>query len=283
LDGIKKTKIFAINVFRYVKKLLLKYISDGGPIMASSIAFYFLFSVFPLMLILISLSGILIDRFNFQTTILDFATERIPLIYNFIESNITGILENITEIGVVGFIFFIFGATYVFDSIQFSLNRIYKTKSQRKFWKQKVFGFLIVTLILVISILSFLFSTLLFYLANTVVNYFELNKSLTEPLLKTLFIFLGLLFNFAIFSLIYFFGTNRRIHFKYHIYKGALVAALTWELSKHIFIIYINNFGNFELTYGSIGSIIGFLLWIYISSLILVLGAEINSLDLVQA
>lgn len=281
MHKIKKIKKFSLNVFRYLRKLSAKYISDGGIIMASSIAFYFLFSIFPLMLLLISFSGILIDKFNIQTTILNFVEERFPIIYNFTESNIIKIVENRAGIGIAGFIFLMIATTYVFDSIQFSLNRIYKTKTQRKFWKQKIFGFLIITLIFILILMSFLLSTSLFYLTGSIVNFLKLNQSILSPLFKSISILLGLLFNFATFSLIYFFGTNRKTHFKYHIYKGALFAALTWEISKHIFIFYINKFGNFELTYGSVGSIIGFLLWVYISSLILVMGAEINSLDLV--
>ena len=248
--------------------------------MASSIAFYFLFSIFPLMLILISFSGILINKLNIQATILDFIEERIPIIYSFTESNIEKIIENRASIGIVGFLFLVIATTYVFDSIQFSLNRIYKTKSQRKFWKQKIFGFLIMTLIFIIIFLSFLLSTSLFYLASTIINFFKLNKSISTFLFKSIPIFLGLLFNFAVFSLVYFFGTNRKTHFKHHIYKGALTAAFAWEISKHIFIFFINKFSILELTYGSVGSIIGFLLWVYISSFILLLGAEINSLDI---
>jgi len=280
LRKISKIKKFILNVFKYLKKLSAKYISDGGIVMASSIAFYFLFSIFPLMLLIISFSGTLINKFNIESTILDFVGERIPIIYSFTESNITKIIDNRTSIGITGFIFLVIATTYVFDSIQFSLNRIYKTKTQRKFWKQKIFGFLIITLILIILILSFLMSTSLFYLANNLVYYLSLKDSISSLLFKFISILLGLAFNFAIFSLIYFFGTNRKTHFKYHIYRGALFAALAWEISKHIFIFYINNFVNLELTYGSVGSVISFLLWVYISSIILVIGAEINSLDL---
>ncbi|MEA2015770.1 MAG: YihY/virulence factor BrkB family protein [Actinomycetota bacterium] len=277
-----KIKYFILSAFKYLRKLSGKYISDGCIIMASSIAFYFLFFIFPLGLLLISLSGILINRFEFQSTILSFVEERIPIIYGFAESNLSKIVENRTSIGITGFIFLAISTTYIFDSIQLSLNKIYKTRTQRKYWKQKIFGFLIITLILIIVIISFLLSTSFFYLANRIVDYFKLNDSISSPLFKSISIILGLAFNFAIFSLIYFFGTNKKTHFKYHIYKGALFAAIAWELSKHIFIFYINKFVNFELTYGSIGSIIGFLLWIYISSLILIMGAEINSLDLVE-
>jgi membrane protein len=277
---MSKIRFFLVNAFDYIKRLSLKFILDGCPIMASSIAFYFLFSVFPLILIFISLSGIFIDRLDIQTTILGFVEERIPIIYSFTESNIEKIIENRASIGIIGFIFLAIIATYVFDSIQFSLNRVYKTKSQRRYWKQKIFGFLIITLTFTIIFLSFLLSTALFYLTNTVIGFFDLNESLSTFLLRYISIFLGLLLNFAIFGIVYFFGTNRKTHFKHHIYKGALIAAFLWEISKHIFIFFINRFANFEMAYGSIGSIIGFLLWIYISSYIFLIGAEVNSLDI---
>jgi membrane protein len=277
---MSKIRFFLVNAFDYIKRLSLKFILDGCPIMASSIAFYFLFSVFPLILIFISLSGIFIDRLDIQTTILGFVEERIPIIYSFTESNIEKIIENRASIGIIGFIFLAIIATYVFDSIQFSLNRVYRTKSQRRYWKQKIFGFLIITLTFIIIFLSFLLSTALFYLTNTVIGFFDLNESLSTFLLRYISIFLGLLLNFAIFGIVYFFGTNRKTHFKHHIYKGALIAAFLWEISKHIFIFFINRFANFEMAYGSIGSIIGFLLWIYISSYIFLIGAEVNSLDI---
>ena len=277
-----KIKIIGLAVFKYIRKLYGKYIADGCVIMSSSIAFYFLFFIFPFVLLLISLSGILINRFDVQSTILGFVEERVPIIYSFTESNITKIVEKRASIGITGSIFLILSTTYIFDSIQFSLSRIYKTKTQRKYWKQKIFGFIIMTLILIIVIISFLLSTSFFYLANIIVDRLELHESISSPLFKTISIMLGLTFNFAIFSLIYFFGTNKKTHFKYHIYKGALFAAIAWEISKHIFILYINKFVNFELTYGSVGSIISFLIWIYVSSIILVMGAEINSLDLVE-
>jgi len=275
-----KLKIFLLKIFGYLKRLSVKFISDGCPMMASSIAFYFLFSIFPLMLILISMSGTFIDKLNIQTAIVDFVRERIPIIYAFTESNIEKVIENRASIGIAGFIFLAIAATYVFDSIQFSLNRIYRTRSQRRFWKQKIFGFLIISLIFIIILLSFMLSTSLFYLTNTIIDFFKLNESVSTFLFRSISIFLGLLFNFAVFSLVYFFGTNRKTHFKHHIYKGALTAAFAWEVSKHIFIFFINRFSSFELVYGSVGSIISFLLWIYISSFILLLGAEINSLDI---
>ncbi|MCG9479956.1 MAG: YihY/virulence factor BrkB family protein [Actinomycetia bacterium] len=276
MPNLAKTRIL---ITRYIKKLINEFISDGTMMLASSIAYYFLFSIFPLMLILISFTGFIIDTLNIQTTILDFIQERIPIIYNFTESNIENTIQNRRSIGIIGIVFLLVATTYVFDSVQYALNKIYSTESQRKFWQQKAFGILIISMVFVLILLSFLSSTVLFYLAQTIFDLINITENISQTLIKALSLVVSLAFNFSIFCLIYFFGTNRRINFK-NIYKGALFGAAGWEITKHIFLIYLNQFANFELTYGSVGSIIGFLLWVYISSLILLIGAQINSLSL---
>ncbi|MDZ7838460.1 MAG: YihY/virulence factor BrkB family protein [Actinomycetota bacterium] len=276
MPNLAKTRIL---ITRYIKNLINEFISDGTMMLASSIAYYFLFSIFPLMLILISFSGFVIDTLNIQTTILDFIQERIPIIYDFTESNIESTIQNRRSIGIIGIVFLLVATTYVFDSIQFALNKIYGTESQRKFWQQKAFGILIISMVFVLLLLSFLSSTVLLYLAQNIFDLINITEDISQTLIKALSLVVGLVFNFSIFCLIYFFGTNRRINFK-NIYRGALFGTIAWEITKHVFLIYLDQFANFELAYGSVGSMIGFLLWVYISSLILLIGAQINSLSL---
>jgi membrane protein len=265
------------RIFAYLKKLIKKFMADGCHILASSIAFYSILSIFPALLILISVSGVVINRFNIQTDILVFVEERIPIIYGFVDNNVTSIIENRASIGIIGFIILFFSSTYVFDSIQFALNKIFKTGAHRKYWKQKLFGFLIIFLIFLITILTFSLSTGLFYLSNNLIKLLNIGETVSGSLLKILSIGTGIFFNFLIFILIYYFGTNKQVNFQ-QIYPGALMIAVGWEALKHIFIIYLERFSNYQLTYGSIGSVIAFLLWVYISGMLLLLGAEINSL-----
>jgi membrane protein len=218
-----------------------------------------------------------INRFSIQSDILIFVEERIPIIYGFVDNNITRIIENRTSIGIVGFVFLFFSATYVFDSVQIALNKIFRTKTQRRYWLQKLYGFLIIFLMLLIIIITFSISTGLFYLSNNLINFFNIEESISLNIPKVLSIITGIFFNFLIFILIYYFGTHKNIYFK-QIYRGALTIAIGWEGVKHIFIVYLNRFANYQLTYGSVASVIAFLLWVYISSLIFLLGAEINSL-----
>lgn len=274
---MKIVKKILKNISRYLRRLFRKYIKDECHIFASSIAFYSIFSLFPAMLIFISFTGIVINKFSIQADILVFVEERIPIIYGFVDNNITRIIENWASIGIIGFIFLFLSSTYVFDSIQFALNKIFKAKTQRRYWKQKLFGFLIIFLILLIIIITFSISTGLFYLSNNIIEFFNIEESISVNAPRILSVIMGILFNFLIFVLVYYFGTHRDISFK-KVYKGALTIAIGWEGVKHLFIIYINRFSDYQLAYGSIASVIAFLLWVYISSLIFLLGAEINSL-----
>ncbi|MCJ7666246.1 MAG: YihY/virulence factor BrkB family protein [Actinobacteria bacterium] len=276
MNKLKIVKVLK-GISVYLHRLFSKFIKDECHILASSIAFYSIFSLFPAMLIFISLTGIVISRFSIHSDILVFVEERIPIIYGFVDNNITRIIKNRASIGIAGFIFLFVSSAYVFDSIQFALKKIFRAKTPRKYWKQKLYGFLIIFLILLIILITFSISTGLFYLSNNIIKFFNIEESISANIPKVLSVIIGIFFNFLIFTLIYYFGTHRDINFK-KIYRGALTIAIGWEGVKHLFIIYLNKFSNYQLTYGSIASVIAFLLWVYISSIVFLVGAEINSL-----
>jgi membrane protein len=272
-----KIKILIKKIFLYFIKLYKKIIEDRCQIFASSIAFYSILSIFPALLIFFSLSGMVINKFSLQSNILVFVEERIPIVYDFVYTNIINIVNHRTSLGIIGFLILFITSSYVFDSIQVALNKIFMTETQRKFWKQKIYGFLIMFLIFLMIVITFSLSTSLFYLSNTLIDVLNIEKSLSTELLKSLSIVIGILFNFLIFILIYYFGINKKINLR-QIYRGAIIAAVGLEGAKHLFIFYIERFANYQLTYGSVGSVIAFLSWVYISSMILLLGAEIDSL-----
>jgi len=265
------------KVYSYLHRLVRKFIDDRCQILAASITFYSTLSIFPAILILIAFSGYVIKSFSIQANILAFVEDRIPLIYEFVNNNLSSIIANRHSLGIIGLVIVFFAATYVFDSIQYAMNRIFRTDTHRKYWKQKLYGFLIVVLVFVIIVTTFTLSTGLFYLSNNLFEIFDVDHSSSVIILKVISIAVGILFNFLIFTLIYYFGTNKRIYFR-QIYRGALTIAFGWEAVKYLFVFYIDKFANYQLVYGSVGSVIAFLLWIYISSMIMLLGAEINSL-----
>ena len=93
---------------------------------------------------------------------------------------------------------------------------------------------------------------------------------------ETLARILPFLFSLTIFLLIYKFTPNTRTYWRY-IWPGAVLAAVLFEVSKSIFVFYVDNFANYEEVYGSLASVIVLLAWTYFSGLILITGAEFTS------
>jgi membrane protein len=78
---------------------------------------------------------------------------------------------------------------------------------------------------------------------------------------------------YCMFSLIYKIIPNKRVHIK-SVLQAALFASLLWELAKHLFAWYVVHLGGYSLFYGSLSTLVIFVLWVYYSSTILIVGGE---------
>jgi membrane protein len=87
---------------------------------------------------------------------------------------------------------------------------------------------------------------------------------------------LGFIFSFVIFLTLFKIMPNARTYWRY-VWPGALITAILFEIGRTVFGIYFNNFTNYALVYGTIGSIIAILVLIYYSAIILVLGVEVTA------
>src|SRR5207237_4335681 len=75
--------------------------------------------------------------------------------------------------------------------------------------------------------------------------------------------------------LLYRLTPNLALPWRWHV-PGAVVSVVGWLLTTAAFAVYVANFGKFNATYGAIGGVVVLLLWLYLSSLVMLLGAEIN-------
>jgi membrane protein len=128
-------------------------------------------------------------------------------------------------------------------------------------------------------LIVYLITTPLFYFSDAIVDYIKTTGIVTSMFLKVISNFADVLLTFSIFTILYYFSLYRKMGFK-KIYVGALVAAVLWVIGKHIIIIFFKYFADFDLVYGAAGTTVTFLFWIYISSMIFLVGAEINSLKI---
>ncbi len=82
--------------------------------------------------------------------------------------------------------------------------------------------------------------------------------------------------SFSIFLLIYRFLPNCKTYWRY-VWLAAAISAGLFEIGKNLFVWYLGSFANYDQVYGPVASVMIFLLWAYLSSLVLILGAEISS------
>ena len=87
---------------------------------------------------------------------------------------------------------------------------------------------------------------------------------------------IGLITTIVVLAVIYHFGTPRRQHVK-HVVAGATGAAVIWFLTTLLYGFYVTSFAHYSLFYGSLGTVVATLVWLYITSFSVLMGAEFNA------
>jgi membrane protein len=192
-----------------------------------------------------------------------------PVVFDTFIGNLESILTSGQVFSVISFLFLIYFAFKVFNSLEHALNIIYETNQVRKEWKAKLkaFMFFLVTSF----VLVFLFISGSVYLVLAA-------KLERIPLVKSYYVLLmgDIAVETLFFSLSYKYLSNRKLSLK-NALVGGFVATVLWEILKHIFGIYIVSLNRYSIIYGSIGSIILLQLWLYYSILAYLFGAEVSA------
>ncbi len=246
--------------------------------LAAGVAYYALLSLFPLLLGLLALGGILLSSEGTYQGLLSFVTENLPGSKAFVEQNVGEVVEFRGVVGVGAILGFLWTASIGFGAVARSVNRAWGIRVNRPFYVAKP-----------LHILMALAVGALFLISTSATSVIEV---ITDPERdfgipdQEFFLQLGLGhlalrmvpwgINIFIFLMIYRFAPNCKTYWRY-IWPGAVVAAVLLEVSKGLFLWYLDNLAIYNQVYGSVTSVIVLLFWIYVSALILILGAEIGA------
>ncbi|MBI4301723.1 MAG: YihY/virulence factor BrkB family protein [Chloroflexi bacterium] len=244
--------------------------------MAASIAYYALFSLFPLALGLIALSGFFLDPEEVQRRIMSSLGEVLPLSADDVSKTIQGVVAARDSIGIFSLVGLLWSATAIFGAIRRSINRAWNIEKGRPFWKQRLLDLAmlgVVGSLLFLSLGLTTFVRLISRVSLPQLGLEEVGQSLIWRFGTGLFPFF---FTFGVFLVIYRFVPNTRVTLG-DVWPGALFGAIGFDIAKNLFAWYVENFANYNLVYGSLTSIIVFLFWTYVSAIILLLGAELAS------
>lgn len=241
-------------------------------LMASGIAYFSLFSLFPLILLSISIASFRIGpAFVVDEQIIVQELEFIaPALGQLLSDNIDQIIRARGSVSSVALISLIWSSSSVFYTLTHTLNNIWHIRQGRAAWKRRgvailfVLAFVGPTLFL-FSLAGSLLTNLRFWLPDMILPF-------TEWISTALTILLDITMFMAIFmSLPHGKATWREI------IPGAVSAGLLWEAAKKIFIAFVATYVSISnLVYGTVATIIAFLFWAYIGSLVFIFGAHIS-------
>ena len=242
---------------------------------SAQLAYYFLFALFPMLIFLTALVGYLPVP-DFLNNLINYLSQVLPSIATALLITTVKEITSQPRGGLlsVGLAVSIWAASSGIHALNNSLNIAYGIRKPRPWWRERL-----VALAMTFGLSFFLIMALglIFFsdsIATAVANYLNLS-----PGLRSLFNLLHYPFLIAsvwfMLELIYFVAPYRKLRWKWFT-PGAIFALITWLLISFLFKFYVVRISNYTLTYGSLGSVIVLMLWLYFTSLMILIGGEIN-------
>jgi membrane protein len=250
---------------------LKKFNDDNGFFLSSGITFNILINLIPFILLLLALVGTYL--YNDQE-VLDhihaYLRDSVPAFDPKIMSNLTNVIQNRQIVGILGFIGLLWFSTWVFGSLRIALNTVFRVEKSRGIFRGIGIDLLMIILAGILLFVSLILSSLVTFLQS---YQGPITVAIGPTVQWALKYVVPFLLTFCMFFLIYKIIPNKKIHFKSAL-QAALFAGVLWELAKHLFGWYVAHLAQYSIFYGSLSTVVIFVLWVYYSSMILVVGAE---------
>lgn len=253
----------------YIKEFIAEFQKDNIPLLGAAQAYYYLLSIVPLLILLLSILPYL--NLDAETAIQAMSNVLPSDTMEVFRENIIAVVERpsggLLTVGILGTLW---SASNGVNAFIQSANLTYNVEETRSFIKVRLLS-IVLTIGMIIAIVVALVLPVFGQLIIDMINM----PSQTAVLFQVLRWAISIAVIGAVLIALYHFAPNKNIPFK-HILPGAVITAVLWQLISLAFSFYVSNFGNYSATYGSLGGIIILMLWFYLTGIILMIGAEIN-------
>ena len=263
-----------------LKRTATEFLEDNLTDWAAALTYYGLLSLFPALIAVVSVIGLVGDPKSTTESLTEIVTEIGP---SSAAETFSGPIESIaSDQSAAGFAFVLglalalwSAAGYVGAFIRAS-NVIYETREGRPFWKLRPLQ-LLVTLIMVVTLALLALGLVLtgpvvdaiagpVGLDDTAVSVWNVAK---WPVMAVIFILMV--------DLLYYASPNAKLRGFKWVTPGAIVALVVWAIASAAFAFYVANFGSYDKTYGTLGGLVALLVWFWISNLAILFGHQLNA------
>jgi len=263
-----------------LKRTLSEFREDNLADWAAALTYYGLLSLFPALIAVVSVIGLVGDPQDTTRSLTEIVTEIGP---QSAADTFSGPIESIASNQSAAGFAFVFGLAlalwsasgYIGAFIRAS-NVIYEVPEGRKFWKLRPLQ-LLVTLVMVLALAALALALVLtgpvvravadpLGISGTAVDLWNVAK---WPVMAAIFV--------AIIDLLYYASPNAKLRGFRWVTPGAVMALVAWALASAAFAFYVANFGSYDKTYGTLGGLVALLVWFWISNLAILFGHQLNA------
>jgi membrane protein len=250
--------------------------ADNGLGLAAQLAYYFFLALFPALLFLVALAGVFASPQMVSRLVDMMSGAAPPDVVNIIREQLISLSGgNQGGIMTFGVVAALWSSSAAMVALTDSLNRAYDVEEARPWWKQRLTAILLTLGVALFILISFALVVAGPQLAESLAGRFGLGaafewgwKILQWPIIFALVA--------TAIGLVYYFAPDVDQDFVF-LTPGSVLATALWLLGSLGFRFYVVNFGSYNETYGTIGGVMVLLLWLYISALVVIIGAEMNA------
>jgi len=257
-------------------RALVKYDETDGEQRAASFAYYAFFALFPLIVLIITVSTMLLDQEFATTAITEQVKEHLPVESDLAERvirTIQGVVRSRGKASIIALLILIWSDVRFFQALVHGVNKAWGTKDY-SWWRLPIKNFAMVCIL----VSALLIGTI----APVIVNYMEgaywtnswkvgLDFLWVIDLFRAIRLLLAPLVLFYGFAMFYKFAPRRRTTFR-EVWPSALFVTLGINILQRLFVLYTKSVADFNAIYGTFGSVIALLMWIYLTGSLIILG-----------
>ena len=243
---------------------------------AASIAYYALLSLFPFLLLIISLLGSVTADEGDRQAVLGFVFRYFPTQLDFVTNQLDAFIAARLQLGVGGLLALVWGSLGVFGAVTSAVNEAWGVEKQRSFLKHRLVSFLMLVAAGGVMMIALLIVSMVEVAERSRFGAIVSGIRGMYILQSFSFQYLGTLLVIVAVGLIFYFIPNAKTRFR-DVWVGTILTGALWRLAFDGFSWYLGRNTGMRMIHGSVAAILGFLLWIYVSSIILMYGVEFTA------
>ncbi len=248
-----------------------KFLHIDGVQWAGAFSFNMFFSLFPIIVLFVTIASTFIDRDRAGTVIITYVENYVPIsgeMHHYIFNTIAGVVNSREQAGAVAFVILIWAALQCFITLIVATNRAWGTTLDKSWWRLPLKSLLLSGTTASMVLLGMVLPVLM----RIAKDWFFATNELSSRLYDIGSFFIPLLLAFFGLSVFYMLAPLRPTRFAV-VWAAALFSTILLQVSEILFEIYLRNFATLNAVYGTFGGIMALLLWIYLCGCIFIFGA----------